>query len=232
MKDDRKPNTTERASLPRRNVLLGGTSLATASTLLPAAHAQQPPPESGRPPNILVIFGDDIGQTNISAYTFGLKGYRTPNIDRIAREGMMFTVLGQDRLIECMLIGLLADGNLLLESLTGLAKTRTVKTLAKNLAADLSRIQFTPDAPRQRGSAAPAATNLAGRRRGPLAARHAEPCRPPGPGDAIETRCPIAPWPPSAAGHRQAERQAWKQVCRATGMPLAFSQLEDRPAQG
>jgi arylsulfatase A-like enzyme len=42
-------------------------------------------------PNILVIFGDDIGQTNISAYTFGLMGYKTPNIDRIAREGMMFT---------------------------------------------------------------------------------------------------------------------------------------------
>ena len=42
-------------------------------------------------PNILVIWGDDIGQSNISAYTFGLVGYRTPNIDRIANEGMMFT---------------------------------------------------------------------------------------------------------------------------------------------
>jgi arylsulfatase A-like enzyme len=42
-------------------------------------------------PNILVIWGDDIGQSNISAYTFGLMGYKTPNIDRIAREGMMFT---------------------------------------------------------------------------------------------------------------------------------------------
>ncbi len=42
-------------------------------------------------PNILVIWGDDIGQSNISAYTFGLVGYRTPNIDRIAQEGMMFT---------------------------------------------------------------------------------------------------------------------------------------------
>ncbi|NIO03981.1 MAG: sulfatase-like hydrolase/transferase, partial [Proteobacteria bacterium] len=42
-------------------------------------------------PNILVIWGDDIGQTNISAYTMGLGGYRTPNIDRIASEGMMFT---------------------------------------------------------------------------------------------------------------------------------------------
>ena len=38
-------------------------------------------------PNILVIFGDDIGQTNLSCYTDGLMGYRTPNIDRIARRG-------------------------------------------------------------------------------------------------------------------------------------------------
>ncbi len=42
-------------------------------------------------PNILVIWGDDIGQSNISAYTHGLMGYQTPNIDRIAEEGMTFT---------------------------------------------------------------------------------------------------------------------------------------------
>ncbi|PPA01420.1 arylsulfatase, partial [Pseudomonas sp. MWU12-2312b] len=42
-------------------------------------------------PNILVIFGDDIGQTNISAYSMGVVGYKTPNIDRIAHEGMLFT---------------------------------------------------------------------------------------------------------------------------------------------
>jgi arylsulfatase len=42
-------------------------------------------------PNIIVIFGDDIGQTNVSAYSMGLMGYRTPNIDRIAKEGMIFT---------------------------------------------------------------------------------------------------------------------------------------------
>jgi len=42
-------------------------------------------------PNIVVIFGDDIGQSNISAYTMGLMGYRTPNIDRIAHEGTIFT---------------------------------------------------------------------------------------------------------------------------------------------
>ncbi|GAL29036.1 arylsulfatase [Vibrio variabilis] len=42
-------------------------------------------------PNILVIWGDDIGQSNVSAYTFGLMGYKTPNIDSIAKDGMMFT---------------------------------------------------------------------------------------------------------------------------------------------
>lgn len=42
-------------------------------------------------PNILVIWGDDIGQSNISAYTFGITGYQTPNIDRLGKEGMMFT---------------------------------------------------------------------------------------------------------------------------------------------
>ncbi len=46
--------------------------------------------ETGDKPNILVIFGDDIGQTNISAYSFGLMGYETPNIDRIANEGTKF----------------------------------------------------------------------------------------------------------------------------------------------
>ena len=42
-------------------------------------------------PNILVIWGDDIGITNISAYSDGIMGYRTPNIDRIASEGVRFT---------------------------------------------------------------------------------------------------------------------------------------------
>ena len=42
-------------------------------------------------PNILVIWGDDIGQSNLSCYTHGLMGYQTPNIDRIAKEGMLFT---------------------------------------------------------------------------------------------------------------------------------------------
>src|SRR5512136_2195894 len=61
-----------------------------------ASGAQQAPAESTAPsadkkPNILVIFGDDIGQSNISVFTKGLMGYRTPNIDRLAKEGMLFT---------------------------------------------------------------------------------------------------------------------------------------------
>ena len=79
--------------LGRRNLVLG-TFLAAAlaatnlSPLSRVAHAQQ---ANTAKPNILVIFGDDIGQSNVSAYTHGLVGYRTPNIDRIANEGMMFT---------------------------------------------------------------------------------------------------------------------------------------------
>jgi len=42
-------------------------------------------------PNILVIWGDDIGWANISKYNHGIMGYQTPNIDRIADEGAMFT---------------------------------------------------------------------------------------------------------------------------------------------
>ena len=87
-------------SLSRRNMLLGTSTLVAAATLTsPAlAQAQQATPaapmatgQPGRKPNILIIFGDDIGQTNVSAYSFGLMGYKTPNIDRIAHEGMMFT---------------------------------------------------------------------------------------------------------------------------------------------
>ena len=46
---------------------------------------------NGKKPNILVIMSDDIGQSNFSCYTHGLMGYQTPNIDRIAKEGMLFT---------------------------------------------------------------------------------------------------------------------------------------------
>jgi arylsulfatase len=66
-----------------------GQLLARADPKAIAAVAQGQ--NEGKKPNILVIFGDDIGQTNVSAYSMGLMGYRTPNIDRIAKEGMIFT---------------------------------------------------------------------------------------------------------------------------------------------
>ncbi len=47
--------------------------------------------KDGKKPNFCIIWGDDIGQSNISAYTMGLMGVQTPNIDRIAKEGMIFT---------------------------------------------------------------------------------------------------------------------------------------------
>ena len=59
-------------------------AIFTMIAISSAAYAQDKP-------NILVIWGDDIGQSNISAYTRGLMGYQTPNIDRIAHEGVLFT---------------------------------------------------------------------------------------------------------------------------------------------
>jgi MoxR-like ATPase len=61
------------------------------------------------------------------------------------KQRMARSIIGQEAIIERLLIGLLANGNLLVEGLPGLAKTRAVKSLARNLEAGLSRIQFTPD---------------------------------------------------------------------------------------
>ena len=71
----------------RRTVAGLAAVVATVMALALPAEAQAPADK----PNILVIFGDDVGQTNISAYSFGVVGYKTPNIDRIANEGTMFT---------------------------------------------------------------------------------------------------------------------------------------------
>jgi len=93
-KDNQRPS--------RRDMLLGGAAGLAAGSLggVQMAQAQQPaaparpaaPPAAPQgKPNILVIFGDDIGWSNISAYNMGMMGYRTPNIDRIAKEGAIFT---------------------------------------------------------------------------------------------------------------------------------------------
>ena len=71
------------SGLSRRNLLLSGTTLAAASALASIAPVRSARAQAtGAKPNILVIFGDDIGLANISAYSHGLMGYRTPNIDR------------------------------------------------------------------------------------------------------------------------------------------------------
>src|SRR5262245_9182549 len=92
------PDTkTDNRVLDRRNVLLGGTTFAAsalavaASPRLAQAQPSSPAAPARQRPNILVIFGDDIGVPQISAYTMGMMGYRTPNIDRIAQEGAIFT---------------------------------------------------------------------------------------------------------------------------------------------
>ena len=55
------------------------------------------------------------------------------------------SIIGQQTMIERLLLGLLANGHLLVEGLPGLAKTRAIKSLARNLDSNLSRVQFTPD---------------------------------------------------------------------------------------
>ncbi|MCK5857270.1 MAG: MoxR family ATPase [Bacteroidales bacterium] len=61
------------------------------------------------------------------------------------KERMSKSIIGQDKLVERLILVLLADGNMLLEGLPGLAKTRAIKSLASELNCGLSRIQFTPD---------------------------------------------------------------------------------------
>ena len=88
-------------AIDRRNVLLGASSLVAATALTSEALAQAQKatpsaapaaaPAAGSKPNILFIMGDDIGWFNVSAYNMGVMGYRTPNIDRIGREGAVFT---------------------------------------------------------------------------------------------------------------------------------------------
>ncbi len=77
-------------ALNRRNILLAGTTLAAATALNASGPIKSAQAQAAGKPNILVIFGDDIGITNLSTYSQGLMGYETPNIDRIANEGLKF----------------------------------------------------------------------------------------------------------------------------------------------
>src|SRR5271156_930069 len=90
--------TPKSEGLKRRDLLLSGSSLVAASALLDAgvaspARAQQPAPapSTGQRPNIVFIMGDDIGMWNIGAYHRGMMSGTTPNLDKMAKEGMLFT---------------------------------------------------------------------------------------------------------------------------------------------
>src|SRR5262245_18108025 len=87
------------SGMKRRDLLLSGSSLVAASALsavgiTSSAQAQQPaqaPAAAGQRPNIVFIMGDDIGMWNIGAYHRGLMAGRTPNLDKLAKQGMIFT---------------------------------------------------------------------------------------------------------------------------------------------
>jgi arylsulfatase len=82
-------------SLKRRDILMGGVSLMGIGALAASEIGFGVKPAAAQAgsakPNILIIWGDDVGYWNISAYNQGMMGYKTPNIDRIAKEGGLFT---------------------------------------------------------------------------------------------------------------------------------------------
>jgi arylsulfatase A-like enzyme len=94
---DNEPDETQkpREGVNRRNVLLSGTALAASAITSSApqvAQAQQTPAaSSGKQPNILFIMGDDVGWFNIGAYHQGIMSGKTPNLDKLAADGMRFT---------------------------------------------------------------------------------------------------------------------------------------------
>src|SRR5258706_1706514 len=105
MSKDKIPETPETSTGPigrglkRPDLFLSGSSLVAASALSavgltsPAQAQQAPtaPAPAGQRPNIVVIMGDDIGMWNIGAYHRGMMAGRTPNLDKLAAEGMLFT---------------------------------------------------------------------------------------------------------------------------------------------
>src|SRR5271165_2065003 len=83
-----------RRFLPARTIFAAALAAFAACLAAPPSHAQPgaaPAKAAKGPPNIVIIWGDDIGQSDISAYSMGLMGFHTPNIDRVAKEGMIFT---------------------------------------------------------------------------------------------------------------------------------------------
>ena len=106
--------SVSQTSIDRRKILMGSTGLIATAAFNSGAMAQAQkaapapatapatgPAATGRKPNILIIWGDDIGIANISAYSNGLMGYETPNIDRIGREGIKLTALLWRAVVHC-----------------------------------------------------------------------------------------------------------------------------------
>src|SRR5215467_12542815 len=79
--------SVERSDRLKFNSLAASVAVTALFSLVSPAQAQTQPQQ----PNIVIIWGDDIGQSDVSAYSRGLMGFKTPNIDRIAKEGMLFT---------------------------------------------------------------------------------------------------------------------------------------------
>jgi arylsulfatase A-like enzyme len=95
---DKSRDSAQRKGVDRRNVLLSGATLAAATALPGAdvirqAQAQQQAPtlRPGQRPNIIFIMGDDVGWYNIGAYHRGMMSGKTPNLDRLAAQGVLFT---------------------------------------------------------------------------------------------------------------------------------------------
>lgn len=88
-----KTKQTRNHARPKRPWFAAGwrSALALTVALVAAAPSASSLADDAKKPNILVIFGDDIGISQVSAYTMGMMGYKTPNIDRIAKEGALFT---------------------------------------------------------------------------------------------------------------------------------------------
>jgi arylsulfatase len=93
-KDEVTKPTESPRGLNRRNLLLGTAATAAATAAFTMSAGTEVRAQSGGvgdKPNFLVIWGDDIGWNNPSCYNKGMMGYKTPNIDRIAQEGALFT---------------------------------------------------------------------------------------------------------------------------------------------
>jgi arylsulfatase A-like enzyme len=82
-------NPDRRKTLIKRKLLLHPTAVALFA--MSASVATFLVQAEDKKPNIVIIWGDDIGQSNVSAYSKGMMGYKTPNIDRVANEGVIFT---------------------------------------------------------------------------------------------------------------------------------------------